>query len=182
MKTLTIQISLSSRNTRRHNVLAGMSMELVGRCRAHAHGYAQARVWNVQARDKRTQKSLSTSGFVGVNCVPGFICVNMLKKQSKARAGGLFEELPGCCFVRQTAAAARQPAARRLTTVVSSHKHAQVYPVEPWALPSGGSEGSWISVQRHYKRDGHCRVHRSKHSSLNLASVPFFNLFLNPHS
>ena len=102
LKTLTIQISLHSRNTRRHNALAGMSMERTGRCWAHTHWYAQARAWHVQAKDTRTQRSLSTSAFVGVNCVAGFICANMLKKQSKARAGGLFEEHPGCCFVRQT--------------------------------------------------------------------------------
>ena len=64
------------------------------------------------------------------------------------------------------------PSLSCLTIDVASHRCARTRPVEPWALPVSGSEGSWISVQRHYKHDGQRCVHRLKHSSLTLASVP----------
>jgi len=51
-------------------------------------------------------------------------------------------------------------------------RFAQSRPVKPWARPVSGTEGSWISVQRHCKCGGHRSVHRWKHSSRTLASCP----------
>jgi len=51
-----------------------------------------------QGKDTRTQRALSTSGFVDVDCVAGCVCVNMHNKQSQARAGGLSVDHPGYCL------------------------------------------------------------------------------------
>jgi len=129
--------------------------------------HVQAWAQHAKARDTRIQRSLSTLGFVNVNCVAGFLCqcVNTHNKQIKARAGGLLVEHPGCCLVGQTGS-------RCASALCPSLRHARASPVETWALPFSGLEGLWISVQRHYKRGRHRSVHSSKHSSLNLASVP----------
>jgi len=72
-----------------------------------------------------TQRALSTSGFVNVDCVlvAGFVCVNMHNEQNRSRAGGLFVDPPryGLCNTSGLATAARQtvPVAQ-LTTVVAS--------------------------------------------------------------
>jgi len=51
-------------------------------------------------------------------------------------------------------------------------RFAQSRPVKTWAQHVGGTEGSWISVQRYCKCGGHHSVHQWKHSSRTLASSP----------
>jgi len=58
----------------------------------------------------RTQRALSMSGFVYVDCVAGSVCGNMHNAQSKARAGGLYVDYPGYCLVAQVGS---QPTACR---------------------------------------------------------------------
>jgi len=56
--------------------------------RRQGHGVSK------QGKDTRTQRALSTSGFVDAGCV----CANMHNKQSQARAGGLSVDHPGHCL------------------------------------------------------------------------------------
>jgi len=108
-------------------------------------------------------------GFVNVDCVASCVCGNMHSAQSKARAGELYVDHPWYCLVAQVGsrcASARCLSFSCLTIIVTSHRYALTRPVEPWALPCGSSEGSWISWQRRYK---HCRlrcVHWLWHSTL----------------
>ena len=48
-----------------------------------------------QGKYSRTERALSTSGFVDVNCVAACVCGNMHNEQNKSRAGELY--LQGDC-------------------------------------------------------------------------------------
>jgi len=105
----------SMANTRKQHALADMGTARAGRCRACAHeGHVQERAWRTQARkkDTRTQRAFSTLVFGDIDLCYRLCLWNMHNAQSKARAGGLYVDHPGYCFVAQVCsrcASARRP-------------------------------------------------------------------------